>query len=80
MNDTQMLQCVIDALVDHPEKYTIEKRHEILSKAQLLAPSIIKAPSERKTVSNAWKAILAASSVMASVALAAFIEKKTDEH
>ena len=75
-NDTQMLQCVIDALVDHPENYTIEERNEILSKAHLLAPSIIKAPSERKTVSNAWKAILAASGVVASVALAAFIGKK----
>lgn len=75
-DDTQMLHFVIDALVDHPENYTLEERNEILSKAKLLAPSIIKAPSQRKTASNAWKAILAASGVVVSVALVAFIGKK----
>ena len=75
-DETQMLSLVIDALVDHPDMYTSEERTEILSKAQLLAPSIIKQPSQRKSASNAWKAILAASGVVASVALVAFLGRK----
>ena len=75
-DDTQMLALVIDALVDNPSKYTPDERTEILSKAQLLAPSIVRQPSERKTVSTAWKAVLAASGVVASAALLAFIRRK----
>lgn len=72
-DDTQMLSTVIDALVDHPEKYTPEERTEILSKAKLLAPSIVKQPAERKSASNAWKAILVASGVAVSAALIAIL-------
>lgn len=75
-DDTEMLWFVIDALVDHPDNYTSDERTEILSKAKLLAPSIVKAPNERKSASSAWKAILAASGVVASVALIAYIHKK----
>ncbi len=75
-DDTQMLSLVIDALVDRPEAYTDEERNEILSKAKLLAPSIVKNPDERKNASNVWKAILAASGVVASAALIAFIGRK----
>ena len=75
-DDTQMLWFVIDALVDHPANYSNEERTEILSKAKLLAPSIVKNPSERKSATNAWKAILAASGVVVSVALMTFICKK----
>ena len=77
-DDTQMLHFVIDALVDHPENYTPEERTEILSKAHLLAPSIVKKPSERKTAANAWKAILAASGVVVSAALIAFLGRNND--
>ena len=75
-DDTQMLSLVIDALADHPEAYTDEERNEILSKAKLLAPSIVKNPDERKNASNVWKAILAASGVVASAALIAFLGRK----
>lgn len=75
-NDTKMLYFVIDALVDHPDNYTVEERSEILSKTQLLAPSIIKRPEERKSIYTAWKAVLAASGVIASAALIAFIKNK----
>lgn len=75
-DDTQMLWFVIDALVDHPDNYSKDERTEILSKAKLLAPSIVKVPSERKSASDAWKAILATSGVVASVALMAFIRNK----
>jgi len=77
-DDTQMLYSVIDALVDHPNSYTLDERNEILSKAKLLAPSIIKQPTERKSASNAWKAILAASGVVVSAALIAIIGHKNN--
>lgn len=76
--DAQMLYFVIDALVDRPESYTADEKTEILSKAQLLAPSILKKPSERKTASNAWKTILAASGVVVSAALIAYLGLKKD--
>lgn len=77
-DDTQMLYYVIDALVDHPENYTCEERNEILSKAQLLAPSIVKQPNQRKSASNAWKTILAASGVIVSAGLLAVLTRKKE--
>ena len=75
-DETQMLYTVIDALVDHPDdKYTDDERTEILSNAKLLAPSIVKHPSERKTATNAWKTILSASGVVVSVALLAVLKR-----
>lgn len=75
-DDTRMLCAVIDALVDHPEKYTEEERNEILSNAQLLAPSIVKKPEERKRASNVWKTALIASGVAVSAALIAILAVK----
>lgn len=77
-NDTQMLSAVIDALVDHPENYTDDERTEILSKANLLAPSIVKHPGERGSASNAWKTILIASGVAVSAALIAILGHNKD--
>lgn len=77
-DDTQMLGAVLDALVDHPDAYTDEERTEILAKAKLLAPTIVKNPSERKNASNAWKALLAASGIVASAALIAILGHKKD--
>ena len=77
-DDTQMLGAVLDALVDHPDSYTAEERTEILEKAKLLAPTIVKNPSERKNASNAWKALLAASGIVASAALIAILGHKKD--
>lgn len=72
-DETQMLRVVLDALVDHPEKYTPEEKTEILGNAKLLAPAIVKTPSERKKASAKWKAILVASGVIASAALVAIL-------
>lgn len=72
-DDTQMLKVLLDALVDHPSEYTDAERTEILANAKLLAPAIIKTPTERKSASLKWKAILAASGVIASAALIAFL-------
>ena len=77
-DETQMLSTVLDALVDHPDNYTDDERTEILSKANLLAPSIVKHPSERGSASNAWKTILVASGVAVSAALIAILGHNKD--
>lgn len=77
-DDPQMLSAVLDALVDHPDSYTAEERTEILDKAKLLAPTIVKNPSERKNASNAWKALLVASGIVTSAALIAILGRKKD--
>ena len=77
-DDTQMLYFVLDALVDHPENYTDDERTEILLKADLLAPAIVKQPNKRKELSNVWKTIMAASGVVVSTALAAILLRKKD--
>lgn len=75
-DDTEMLSQVIEMLIDHPDNYTPEERSTVISNAMLMAPSILKKPSERKTISVAWKAILAASGVVVSLALIAFLVNK----
>lgn len=77
-DETRMLRSVIDALVDHPEKYTDAERMEMVSKAKLLAPSIVKHPSERESASNAWKTILVASGVIVSAAFIAIWGRNKD--
>lgn len=72
----EMLSIVLDSVVDNPENYDASEKDEILSKARLMAPVIMKNPDERATVSKAWKAILAASGVVVSAALIAFLRKK----
>lgn len=75
-NETEMLSQLIEMLVDHPNNYTPEERSAVVKNATLMAPSIIKKPSERKTISIAWKAILVASGVAVSFALIAFLKTK----
>ena len=77
-DETQMLHIVLDAVVDNPEKYTNEERTEILSNAKLLAPAIVKTPTERKSASMKWKTILIASGVIASAALIAILGHDKD--
>ena len=73
---TEMLPLVLEVLVDNPEKYTSEEREEILSKANLMVPAIMKKPFERKTVSAAWKAVLVAGGVIVTAALLACLKGK----
>ena len=72
-DETQMLAAVLDSLVDHPENYTSEERTEILANANLLAPAIVKTPSNRKNASAKWVALLAGSGVIVSAALIAIL-------
>lgn len=71
-----MLMQMLEMLVDHPENYTEEERDVVIENAKLMAPSIMKKPSERKALSTAWKMLLAASGVAASAAFIAFLKRK----
>lgn len=77
-DDTRMLKLVIDALVDHPDAYSSEERTKILSEAKLLAPAIVKSPSERSNVSGLWVSLITVSVAAMSAALIAIINSKKD--
>lgn len=74
-DETRMLYFVLDALVDHPEKYTDAEKKLIYTEAKRLAPSIIKEPQTRKSATKVWKTILATSGIIVSATLLAFIRK-----
>lgn len=50
--DTEMLKCLLDVLIDHPENYKTEDREALLSKANMLTPSILAGTTTRKEVSK----------------------------
>ena len=52
--DTEMLKVLLDVLVDHPENYSSENRDELLSKANMMAPSILAGTTTRAEVSKEW--------------------------
>ncbi|MBQ3532005.1 MAG: helix-turn-helix transcriptional regulator [Oscillospiraceae bacterium] len=52
--DTEMLKVLLDVLVDHPENYSPESRSELLSKANMMAPSILAGTTSRADVSKEW--------------------------
>lgn len=51
---TKMLRVLLDALVDHPEKYTDHEADELLKQANLMSPSILAGAATRKEVSDEW--------------------------
>lgn len=52
--DTEMLKVLLDVLVDHPENYSSENREELLSKANMMVPSILAGTTTRADVSKEW--------------------------
>ena len=58
-DDTQMLSDLLKSLVDEPEKFTSEQLNQILSDANLLAPSIVTKKTTRKKASSTWGVALA---------------------
>ena len=52
--ETEMLRLLLDALVDHPEKYTGEERERLMEKANMLAPAILAGTTSRAKVSKQW--------------------------
>lgn len=70
-DETEILKVILDAFVDHPEKYNQKTKDKIYQETCLLTPAIKTKNSNRKEVSKEWKAILVGLSVIASSAIAA---------
>jgi DNA-binding XRE family transcriptional regulator len=73
-----ILGTMLEVLVDHPEKYTSEDVDAILKEAQLMAPSIMKQPEQRKSVSKVWPTLLAGCGIVLSAALIAILGHDKD--
>lgn len=65
--DTKMLKILLDVFVDHPENYSPENRDELLSKANMMTPSILAGTTTRADVSKEW--IKAAGIIVGGTAL-----------
>ena len=68
-----ILGTMLEVLVDHPEKYTSDDVNAVLKEADLMAPSIMKQPEQRKSVSKIWPALVAGCGVAISAALIAIL-------
>ncbi len=65
--DTEMLKCLLDILIDHPENYKKKDIEALLSKANMLTPSILAGTSTRKEVSKELIGAIGALGVAASI-------------
>ena len=72
---TKVLASILEALVDHPEAYKTKDKEELLSKANMLAPSILAGTSSREDASAALVQICG----IAAAAALAFIGGMLDE-
>lgn len=54
--DTKMLRILLEILVDNPSKYSKADREKLISKANMVAPSILSGAATRKEVSKEWVA------------------------
>lgn len=73
-----ILGTMLEVLVDHPDQYTSDDVDAVLREAELLAPSIMKQPEQRKSVSKVWPALLAGCGVVLSAALIAILGHDKD--
>lgn len=73
-----ILGTMLEVLVDHPEKYTSEDVNAILQEAEFMAPSIMKQPEQRKSVSKVWPALVAGCGIAISTALIAILGHDKD--
>lgn len=69
--ENEMLICLLETIIDNPEKYKTEEKKKILEKANMLAPAIITKTNSKKEVSNEFKEILEALGVGIGVAVTA---------
>lgn len=73
VKNEHILGTMLEVLVDHPEKYTSDDVNAVLKEADLMAPSIMKQPEQRKSVSKIWPALVAGCGVAISAALIAIL-------
>lgn len=57
--ETEMLKLILDVFIDHPENYDEKERKELLSKANMVTPSILAGSTSRKEVSKEMMAAAA---------------------
>ena len=55
--ETEMLRLLLDVLIDAPEKYSNDEVRELVSKANLMSPSILAGTTSRAEVSKEWMKI-----------------------
>lgn len=76
-DDTEMLKVLLDVLVDHPDNYGNEQRSELLTKANMMTPSILAGTTSRADVSKEWikiaSTVVGASVLMGSLGIGAGI-------
>ena len=73
-----ILGTMLEVLVDHPDKYSSEDINAVLAEAELMAPSIMKQPEKRKTVSKIWPALLIGAGAVLSATLLALLGHDDD--
>ena len=69
--DTEMLRCLLDVIIDNPNKYDKSEREELLNKANMLTPSILAGTTSREDVSKEFIKSAAKLGVIAIAATAA---------
>ena len=69
--DTEMLRVILDAFVDHPEKYKDEERMEMYKKARMLSPAIMNGSCSRTEISEEWKNVLLGLGILLAPPIAA---------
>ena len=67
-DETEMLKTILDVFIDHPDKYKKEDRECLMTKANLVTPSILAGTATRKAVSKEWMQAAGALGVAAVIA------------
>lgn len=77
----EMLETILEVLVDNPDKYSQEARDEVLSKANMLTPSILAGTSSREDVSSEYTKLIKGLGIgVAVAALGAWIIKEITDN
>ncbi len=71
-NETRILQDVLTALIDHPDKFSCEQKDKILSDANILAPSLVADMSSREKTTSLWDGALAGKMMCSMVSTGVF--------
>lgn len=69
--DTKMLRCLLDVFVDNPDDYDEQEKELLLSKANMLTPSILAGTTSREDVSKEFISTASKIGVMAIAATVA---------
>lgn len=69
---------LLEVLVDHPDWYTSDDVNAVLTEAKLMAPSIMKQPEKRKSVSKVWPTLLLGCGVVLSATIIALLGHDKD--